>query len=67
MGVKTSFKTCRQLSCTEGCKMCHLMTSNEIKVARLIRFSPTGNRLSSKVHWRKLDLYCTRPEEEHAV
>lgn len=30
IGVKTSFKTCRQLSYMEACKMCHLMTSNEI-------------------------------------
>lgn len=43
------------------------MSKTPIRDGVKVSFAPSGNGLSSKVHWRKLDLYCTRPEEEHAV
>lgn len=63
-GVKASLNTCA-LPCgaLQWRAACHKSLNDGIKV----RFSPSGNGLSSQVHWRKLDLYCTRPEEEHAV
>lgn len=57
--------------CIHMPRKCTLMLIDAERITRNRQItdsvSPTGNRLSSKVHWRKLDLYCTRPEEEHTV
>lgn len=45
----------------------HTHTHTDLYTQITDSVSSTGNRISSKVHWRKLDLYCTRPEEEYAV